>query len=144
MRTPAACSGHLGWCNPNRLRRSQASVSGAHRPLPSMVIAGCDLYVLMSEPHSAELPAAILEIVNRAAILEIVNRAVGLSYRRYIRTALFPAVSRVRLSVVSFLAAHSVPAVFLQAAVAIFALQCTVLCVFCALPVCCMRSLQCL
>ena len=55
-----------------------------------MVIGLVDLYTTFSQPFAAELPAAILEII--AAEL---SGAVSLSYRRYVRSTLLPAIRRV-------------------------------------------------
>ena len=53
-------------------------------------IGAVDLYTTFSKPFTAELPAAILEIIAAEP-----SGAVGLSYRRYVRSTLLPGIRRV-------------------------------------------------
>ena len=55
-----------------------------------MVIGGIDLFSAIGQPYCAVLPAAIMEVVK-----EELGGGVGVSYRRYVKSALLPAVRRV-------------------------------------------------
>ena len=56
----------------------------------AMAIGTVDIFSALSQPFTAELPAAILEVVAAEP-----SGAVGLSYRRYVQTALLPGIRRV-------------------------------------------------
>ena len=58
--------------------------------LPSaaaLAVSSVDYYIAVSEPWTALLPAAILEIIQ-----EEPSGAIGLSYRRYIKSSLLPTI----------------------------------------------------
>ena len=60
------------------------------RSAVSMAIGTADTVTTFAGPFSAEIPAAILEVVRAEP-----SGAVGLGYRRYITTTLLPALRRV-------------------------------------------------
>ena len=53
-------------------------------------IGVADYFSILSQPFTAELPAAVLEIIAAEP-----SGAVGLSYRRYVQSTLFPGIRRV-------------------------------------------------
>ena len=55
-----------------------------------MAIGAVDMVTALSQPFTAELPAAILDIVAAEPL-----GAIGLSYRRYVQSTLLPGIRRV-------------------------------------------------
>ena len=56
----------------------------------AFAIGGADFITTYSQPFTAELPTAILEIVAAEP-----SGVVGLSYRRYVQSTLLPGIQRV-------------------------------------------------